>query len=124
MLALVIVPVVLHLFGVSPEVITYATGAVVVALQSSGLMHAGDSQEIEQVASSVTKRIDYVVPVMKETISKVKDDLTAMHNVNAQSIAVHDAKLAVVIPPVVATEPVTAPAQMKHSEDKPHLVEG
>lgn len=106
--SLVIVSVGLHLFGCPDAIVALTTTAVTTLLMSMGLMHAGDQQAIEKVSSDLSSQV-------VAGVTAVKEDLTALHNVNAKEIAVHAAVIASVPPAAV---PITNSA----ADDKPHLV--
>ncbi len=107
--ALVVVSVGLHLFGCPDAIVALASTAVTTLLISMGLMHSGDQQTIEKVSSDLSSQV-------LAGVTAVKEDLTALHNVNAKEIAVHAAVIA-------SGAPVVAPVHVQEStDDKPHLV--
>ncbi len=108
--ALVVVSVGLHVFGCPDAVIALASTAVTTLLMSMGLMHAGDQQAIDKVSGDLSSQV-------VAGVTAVKEDLTALHNINAKEIAVHAAVIAAVAPAVAPSTVISAPV-----DDKPHLV--
>ncbi len=110
--ALVVVSVGLHLFGCPDAVVAIASTAVTTLLMSMGLMHAGDQQAIEKVSTDLSAQV-------LTGVTAVKEDLTALHNVNAKEIAVHAAVIATVAP---ATVPVASSQSSPDNSGSPHLI--
>ncbi len=110
--ALAVVSVGLHIFGCPDAVVAIASTAVTTLLMSMGLMHAGDEQAIEKVATDLSAQV-------LTGVTAVKEDLTALHNVNAKEIAVHAAVIASVAPTVAAAVP-SQPSP--DNSGSPHLI--
>ena len=112
--AFVLVGVGMHLMGMPDAIVGPAASGVSILILGLGNIHGADAATVEAFATKLSGQVNDVMPVVQSTVAKVKEDLTALHNVNAQQIAVHAAVLSV----PATTSPKPEPVE----PDKPHLV--